>query len=118
MKSLPDAGSPNRPGFPKKRSPKPLPEEIRQIAHQLLNHLSVVNLCSFNLKSKLAGTTAAALSRDTELLERSVEEATACAKRLSQVAAESASRAPTKKSVPLKPAEQIDNSVPLLAPTR
>jgi hypothetical protein len=101
MKSLLDATSARTRSTLGKRVPKPLPEEIRHIAHQLLDHLSVVNLCSFELKRNLADTNSGLLSRDAGLLERAVEEARLCAECLSQAIAASAESQTTNRH-PLK----------------
>ena len=72
MKTFPGASSQSTPGFRKKRSRNPLPDEIYQIAHQLFNQLSVINLCSFKLQDKLqdtlscSGKTAGSLRTDID----------------------------------------------------
>ena len=80
MKTFPGTSSPSTPGLRKKRSRTPLPHEIHQIAHQLVNQLSVINLCSFKLQDKLQDTLSctgkATMSGDLEILERAVVEAT------------------------------------------
>ncbi|HWP23201.1 MAG TPA: hypothetical protein VNM15_03300 [Candidatus Binatia bacterium] len=64
-----------------------LPEEAREIAHQLLNQLSVLNFCCFRVRNKAAS--AGALKGETERLARAIEEATLCAERLSRAIATS-----------------------------
>ena len=118
MKTFPGASSPSTPGLRKKRSRTPLPHEIRQIAHQLINQLSVINLCGFKLQDKLQDKLScsgkAAISVDLEILERAVEEATRWAERLSQVILEPAPPAEFKKQPPVKSAEQSNNVFPLI----
>lgn len=117
MKTFPGAASPSTPGLRKKRSRQPLPHEIHQIAHQLFNQLSVINLCSFKLHDKLQDTLSCsgetAMSGDLEMLERAVVEATRWAERLSQVVLEPPPPAEFKKQPPVTSAEQSNNVFPL-----
>ena len=122
MKTFPGASSQSTPGLRKKRSRNPLPDEIYQIAHQLFNQLSVINLCSFKLQDKLQDTLScsgkAAMSGDLEILERAVVEATRWAERLSQVILEPAPPAEFKKQPPVTSAEQANNVFPLFTRDR
>ena len=118
MKSFPDAASQGTPVSRKKRRPTPLPHEIRQIAHQLLDHLTVINLSSFKLRSQLGATGAGALSGNAESLERAVTEATLCAENLAQVIADTMADVRSKKTGPADPAKPNGNVVPLFARPR
>jgi hypothetical protein len=117
MKSSHGVASQRTPGSRKERLPASLPQEVRQIAHQLLNQLTVINLCSFKLRGRWAAAGAATLSHNAESLERAVEEAMLCAERLSQAIAASA-ESQTKRSPPVKASEQSHNVVPLFARPR
>ncbi len=112
MKSLPGAASKRTTASLKKRSPKPVPHEIRWIAHQLLNHLTVINLCSSTLRSQLAAISAGTLSENAASLERAVQEATVYAEFLAQVMAESTDTGP-KNSAMADPTKPNRNVVPL-----
>ena len=115
MKTFLGASSPSTPGLRKKRSRQPLPDEIHQIAHQLLNQLSVINLCSFKLESTLRGIGRPGVGADLDLIERAVHEATGWAERLSQLISDSAQAVNPKKPAPAKVTEQTNNVVPLYA---
>ena len=115
MKTFPGTSSLSTPGLRKKRSDQPLPDEIHQIAHQLLNQLSVINLCSFKLESTLRDVGRPGLRDDLGLIERAVHEATEWAERLSQVISDSTQAVKPKKPAPAKVTEQTNNVVPLFA---
>jgi len=119
MKTLPGDGfqSSLRPRK-KKQSRKALPDEVHEITHQLLNQLSVINLCSFKVKSTLRGGGDPVLGGDLDLLERAIEGATGSAERLSQVITDLTPVAKAKKAAPSRSVEQTGNVVQLFSRQR
>jgi len=62
------------------RAREPASNDVREIVHQLMNQLTVINLCVFQLCSTAGPASATPLAT----LERTVEHATHTAKRLAQ----------------------------------
>jgi hypothetical protein len=60
------------------RAHEPDSNDVREIVHQLMNQLTVINLCVFQLRS----TAGPASENSLATLERAVEHATHTAKRL------------------------------------
>jgi hypothetical protein len=118
MKRFPGASSQNTPGFRKKCGIKQASAEIHQIAHNLFNQLSVINLCSFNLRSAVPGHVGPAITNDLQTLERAVEDATLLAERLSQAIDALASISEAKAPRLVKAAPQNNNVLPLFAASR
>jgi hypothetical protein len=61
------------------RAHEPDSNDVREIVHQLMNQLTIINLCVFQLSSTAGPASATPLAT----LERTVEHATRTAKRLS-----------------------------------
>src|SRR5262245_53352134 len=102
----------------KKQSRTALPDEVHQITHQLLNQLSVINLCSFKVTSTLRGGGEPTLGSDLDLLERAIKDATGSAERLSQVITDLTPVAKPKKAARCRSVEQTGNVVQLFSRQR
>ena len=76
MATFPTATKPNRDELPAQRGRQLEALDGREIVHDLMNHLTVIDLCAFQLRSTVNPFTLAAL-------ERAVEGALLSAKRLS-----------------------------------
>jgi len=76
MATFPTATNPNQDELPTQRAHQLDAEDGREIVHDLMNHLTVIDLCAFQLRSTVNPFTLAAL-------ERAVEGALRSAKRLS-----------------------------------
>jgi hypothetical protein len=118
MKRFPGASSQSTPGFHKKCAIKQAPAEIQQIAHNLFNQLSVINLCSFKLRGAVPGHVEPAITNDLQTLERAVEDATLLAERLSQAIGVLESISDTKAQRLVKASPQNNNVLPLFAASR
>jgi hypothetical protein len=70
--------------------------EIQQLAHDLLNQLSVINLCSFKLHVVMRELLGPAVTDNLQALDQSVEDAMRLAERLSQAIVASSSHTSTK----------------------
>jgi hypothetical protein len=62
------------------RAHAPESNDVREIVHQLMNQLTVINLCVFQLRTTAGPASATPLAT----LERTVEHATHTAKRLAE----------------------------------
>jgi|RhiMetdeSRZDD1v2_1073273.scaffolds.fasta_scaffold503092_2 hypothetical protein len=118
MKTFPGASSQSASRFRKKSQRKRLPAEVHQLAHDLFNQLSVINLCSFKLHAVVRDTVGPAITNDLQTLDRAVEDAMLLAERLSQAIAESASLTETKTPGPAKSPGQVNNVLRLFAAKR
>jgi hypothetical protein len=118
MKRFPGASSQSNPGFCKKCEIKQVPAEIHQIAHNLFNQLSVINLCSFKLRGAVPGHVEPAITNDLQTLERAVEDATLLAEQLSQAIGALASNSEPKAPRLVKVPSQNNNVLPLFAANR
>jgi len=76
MATFPTATQPKRDELSNQRERRHDAEDRREIVHELMNHLTVIDLCAFQLRSTVNPFTLAAL-------ERAVEGALRSAKRLS-----------------------------------
>jgi hypothetical protein len=114
MKRFPGTSSQSTARFRKKCEIKQVPVEIQQIAHNLFNQLSVINLCSF----KLCGAVGPAMANDSQTLERAVEDATLLAEQLSQAIDALASISEPKAPRLVKTSPQNSNVLPLFAVSR
>ena len=76
MATFPTATQPNRDELSNQRERRHDAEDRREIVHELMNHLTVIDLCAFQLRSTVNPFTLAAL-------ERAVEGTLRSAKRLS-----------------------------------
>ncbi len=117
MKRFPGTSSQSTRGFRKKCAMKQVPAEIQQIAHNLFNQLSVINLCSFKLRGTVRNHVEPAITNDLQTLERAVEDATLLAERLSQAIGVLASNC-EPKAPPLVKAPAQNNVLPLFAASR
>jgi len=118
MKRFSGTSSQSTPGFRKKCAIKQVPAEIQQIAHNLFNQLSVINLCSFKLRGAVPGHVGPAITNDLQTLERAVEDATLLAERLSQAIGAVVSNSEPKAPRRLKAPSQNNNVLPLFAAIR
>ncbi|HEV8723065.1 MAG TPA: hypothetical protein VGW77_20820 [Candidatus Binatia bacterium] len=118
MKRLPGTSSQSTPGFRKKCEIKQVPAEIHQIAHNLFNQLSVINLCSFKLRGAVPDHVGPAVANDLQTLERAVEDATLLAEELSQAIAALAAISEAKAPRLVKAPPQNNNVLPLFAASR
>ncbi len=118
MKTFPDLGAKKPSRLRKKRLRKPISEEIRQIAHNLLNQLSVINLCSFKLHGASTGYLPSTIANDLEALERAVQDATRLAEQLAQAIVESGPVVEPGTPTLVKLRRQTNNILPFFAPQR
>jgi hypothetical protein len=95
--------------FRKKRQRKQVPAAIRQIAHDLLNQLSAINLCSFGLCAAARGIVGSTVTNDLQTLGRAVEDAMLLAERLPQMIVESEALIEPKAPRPFKSPPQANN---------
>lgn len=75
MATFPTAIEPNRDELSTQRERQHDAEDGREIVHDLMNHLTVIDLCAFQLRSNVSPFTLAAL-------ERAIQGALGSAKRL------------------------------------
>lgn len=61
---------------------------VNELAHDLCNQLTVINLCSGHVAALLRDAGDSAITTDLEMLKRAAEEATRLAKRLAQLLGE------------------------------
>jgi hypothetical protein len=61
---------------------------VNEIAHELFNQMTVINLCSGRVAALLRGAGDSALTTDLEMLKRAAEAATRLAERLAQLLGE------------------------------
>ena len=61
---------------------------IHELAHDLFNQLTVINLCGENLSISLQDSGDPGIARNLDMLERAAEEATKLAERIAQFTAE------------------------------
>lgn len=109
MKTFPGAGS-RRMTYPRNKcSHQPLSREMHQIAHHLFNQLSVINLCTFKLQAKSRGNGDHGASDDLQLLQRSVEEASLWAERLSEIILQGVPSTEAKKAAPGRPVDEVNS---------
>jgi hypothetical protein len=118
MKTFPGANSQSISRFRKKRQRKQVPAEIHQLAHDLFNQLSVINLCSFKLHVTVRDLVGSAATNDLQTLDRAVEDAILLAERLSQAIVESASHTELKTPRLVKSRPQANNVLRLFAANR
>jgi hypothetical protein len=116
MKTFPGAQS--TPRFRKKPQRKQVPAAICQIAHDLFNQLSVINLCSFKLHGAGRDIVEPVITNDLQTLDRAVEDAMLLAERLSQAITESASLTELKTPRLVKSRPQANNVLRLFAANR
>jgi hypothetical protein len=117
MKRFPGASSQSTAGF-RRKCAKQVPAEIQQIVHNLFNQLSVINLCSFKLRSAVPGHVGPGITNDLQMLERAVEDATLLAERLSQAIEALAAISEVKGPRLVKAPSQNNNVLPLFAASR
>jgi hypothetical protein len=118
MKRFPGTSSQSTAGFRKKCAIKQVPAEIQQIAHNLFNQLSVINLCSFKLRGAVPSHVGPAMTNDLQTLERAVEDATLLAEQLSQAIEALASISEAKAPRLVKASPQNNNVLPLFTVSR
>jgi len=118
MKTFPGASSQSTPRFRKKPQRKQMPAEIREIAHDLFNQLSAINLCSFKLHAGVRDIVGPAMTNDLQTLDRAVEDAMLLAERLSQAIVDSASLAELEIPRLVKSRPPTNNVLPLFAASR
>ena len=118
MKTLTGPGAKNSSRLRKKRLRNPVSDEIHQIAHNLLNQLSVINLCSFKLHGESTSDFASAMANDLEALERAVQDATRLAEQLAQAIVESGPIVEPGAPTLVKLRHQTNNILPFFAPQR
>lgn len=118
MKTSSGTGSQSTPRFRKKPQSKQVPAEICQIAHDLFNQLSVINLCSFKLHGAVRDLVGPAITNDLQNLDRAVEDAMLLAERLSQAIADSASLTELNTPRLVKSRPQANNILRLFAASR
>jgi hypothetical protein len=73
------------------RQPKradPARHAVGELAHDLFNQLTVINLCSAQLSASVRGTGDNGVAANLDMLERSAEEATRLAERIAQTMGE------------------------------
>jgi hypothetical protein len=98
MKSFPEANLRNISKVRKQCERKQVSAKIHQLAHDLFNQLSVINLCSFKLHVAVRDLVGPAASDNLQALDRSVEDAMRVAERLFHIV-ESASHLDPKPTV-------------------
>jgi hypothetical protein len=118
MKTFPSTNPPIPCHVRKKRATKPAPIEIHQLAHDLFNQLSVINLCSFKFHVAVRDLVGPAATNDLQTLDRAVEDAILLAERLSQAIVESASHTELKTPRLVKSRPQANNILRLFAANR
>jgi len=118
MKTFPDLGAKKPSRLRRKRLRKPVSDEIHQIAHNLFNQLSVINLCSFKLHGASKDYFPSAIANDLEALERAVLDATRLAEQLAEAIVESAPIVEPGIPTLVKLRHQTNNILPFFAPQR
>lgn len=73
MATLPTVTEPNRDELPTQRARQLDAEDGREIVHDLMNHLTVIDLCAFQLRSTVNPFTLGALERAVEGALRSAK---------------------------------------------
>jgi hypothetical protein len=115
MKTFPGANSQSPLRFRKKRQRKQVTAEIHQLAHDLFNQLSVINLCSFKLHVAVCDLVGPAATNNLQTLDRAVEDAMLLAERLSQAIVDSEAVIELKTPRLVKSRPQADNVLRLFA---
>jgi hypothetical protein len=92
MKTITGAVSGNQLGARQRLARNPACYALGELAHDLFNQLTVINLCSANLSVSLQDSDDPGTARNLDMLERAAEEATKLAERIAQFIAEPKSR--------------------------
>jgi hypothetical protein len=88
MKTLSGIDSRNEPDAENERISESRAKPIHELAHNLFNQLTVINLCGENLSISLQDSADPGIARNLDMLERAAEEATKLAERIAQFIAE------------------------------
>jgi len=88
MKSLSELFSRNECHAENERISESRAKPIHELAHDLFNQLTVINLCGENLSISLQDSDDPGITRNLDMLERAAEEATRLAERIAQFLAE------------------------------
>jgi hypothetical protein len=108
MKTLSELFSRNESYAEDERISESRAKPIHELAHDLFNQLTVINLCGENLSISLQDSDDPGIARNLDMLERAAEEATKLAERIAQFIAE-----PKRRS-----AAQVAKSSPSAATPR
>ena len=109
MKTLAGIVSRNEPRAENERISEFIAKPVPELAHDLFNQLTVINLCGSNLSVSLQDSDDPGIKRNLDMLQRAADEATKLAERIAQFTAEPKSRSAvqvTKKSISVTAATQ------------
>lgn len=88
IRSLPTKLQPNKPRAPQTKTPRPARDDLRRIAHELANQLTIVNLSCSKLRAACAKDLASIYARDLDNVETAVAAMAGLMRTLHQIDAE------------------------------